>query len=96
MSNNLHCCIDCNFFNDKTKKCTNNNGLLKDIEQTESMSKATHSCDVYEEACYIITPKGCLSLALNKANIHITDKQFNILWDDFAKSMENAGYIHNE
>lgn len=47
-----------------------------------------------EEEKYVITPKGCASLAMFDAEIELKDEaQFNLFWDKFQEHMTNAGYI---
>lgn len=49
---------------------------------------------VAEEPKYVISPKGCATLAIADAEIELRDEdQFNLFWDKFQEYMQNAGYI---
>lgn len=45
-------CADCVYFDDDTMQCKHEHGLLKGIEQSESMSNASHTCRSFEERVY--------------------------------------------
>ena len=47
-----------------------------------------------EEEKYVITPKGCATLAMFDAGIELKDEvQFELFWTKFQEHMQNAGYI---
>ena len=47
-----------------------------------------------EEEKYVITPKGCATLAMFDAEIELKDEaQFELFWVKFQEHMQNAGYI---
>ena len=50
--------------------------------------------EAVEEPKYVISPKGCATLAIADAEIELRDEdQFNLFWDKFQEHMQNAGYI---
>lgn len=47
-----------------------------------------------EEEKYVITPKGCATLAMFDAEIELKDEaQFELFWVKFQEHMQNAGHI---
>ena len=49
-----------------------------------------------EDACYEVSPKGCLFLALLNSGIKLDDDTFDNIWNDFTEIMTELGYMQEE
>ena len=96
MCNNCSC-INCAFFKDDTNKCNNENGIFKwDTVLSDELVYSNHNCPAFEEARYILTPKGCLSAAFISAGVDINEYDFNEIWKHFENTMKKMGYMSDE
>jgi hypothetical protein len=49
-----------------------------------------------EDERYVLTPKGCLLVALLDNNIHFPDETFENIWSAFSENMVAQGYVKEE
>lgn len=90
-------CNNCAFYSDEKKCCFREGGKLFNVKPLEGeLLEATHDCGQFEEARYVLTPKGILSLALSNAGIEISTSELNEVWGYFADTMERSGYIKHD
>lgn len=50
---------------------------------------------IHDDERWILTPKGCFSIAL-KNHLAIQDDLIDIIWEEFEEIMVSFGYVHEE
>lgn len=81
-------CADCVYFDDDTMQCKHEHGLLKGIEQSESMSNASHTCRSFEERVYRLSPASLLNAAMLENDVKTDFKTVVRIFDSFMQMME--------
>lgn len=90
-------CSNCAFYSDEKKCCFREGGKLFNVKPLEGeLLEATHDCMQFEEAKYVLTPKGILSLALSEAGIELSQGKLDEVWNHFADTMEKCGYVKHD
>lgn len=93
---NKRFCYACRFFNDDEMVCDLSNGKLRGIVLNDSLALADNGCEGFEEATYILTPKGILQSALIGIGFNLDDDELTAVWNDFEEGMKRAGYVKEE
>lgn len=89
-------CIWCIHYDVNAQRCTHEDGLLSEIEISESMAKAKHACKEFSGVYLRMTPASILDLALDDFGVNLPFDKVKLICDRFIEGLIKHGYIEDE
>lgn len=90
--------MECKYCDDYTGICTNDQCPMCADACPVPDVKGVCQFEERQETAYVLTPKGCASVALMDAKLirSSSDPAVDVFWSAFSELMEKFGYVETE